>query len=308
MTNPPDSARRASDDRGDLRPRLREQLASYSERRHASRLRRALRRGLPLAVVRASRTLGPLTGRPIPVTASTFWGDRMAVRLPEGLSCELYGYGYFEEGLTAFLIAELPAGGRLFDVGAHYGYFTRLGAALVGREGEVHSFEPTPSTFGLLARNTADLSNVTANQVAVWHEAAELELSDFGPAMSMYNSLFTPRLAGRPRIPAGRYPVQAVPLDEYAESAGSPDFVKIDAESAELSVLRGMEALIAAARPKITLEVGDFGVEDAPASRSVLEWVIDRGYEPYEYVNGRIQAHELRETYGYDNILLVANS
>jgi FkbM family methyltransferase len=157
-----------------------------------------------------------------------------------------------------------------------------------------------------LIRNTADLPNVTCNQAAVWHAAASLRLNDFGPSMSMFNSLLAPRLDAADSPGAAGVEVQALALDDYADRFGAPGFVKIDAESAEWSILQGMGQLLNSGRPKLTLEVGDYGVEGAPPSRVLLDYVIDCGYAPFDYRDGRIRPHDLQDTYGYDNILLVA--
>ena len=43
--------------------------------------------------------------------------------------------------------------GALFlDVGANLGYWSAFAAMLVGREGEVHAFEPVPAFFASLER------------------------------------------------------------------------------------------------------------------------------------------------------------
>lgn len=225
---------------------LSDRLAHVVHLRQASKPRRAFSLGWRLAAIMAARK----TGRQIPVRAMTFWGDRMRVLLPEPLSCELYGYHFFEEGLSAFMLAEVHPGQHVYDVGAHYGYFTRLASMLVGPRGAVHSFEPTPSTFSMLTKNTDDLANVTRSQVAVWHSRQMLSLKDFGPCMSMFNSLMAPRLRDPDGHEADAIEVQAVSLDEYAERCGSPDFVQIDAESAEWSILQGMATIFAKDRPE----------------------------------------------------------
>jgi FkbM family methyltransferase len=255
---------------------LSERLAHVVHLRQASKPRRAFSLGWRLAAIMAARK----TGRQIPVRAMTFWGDRMRVLLPEPLSCELYGYNFFEEGLSAFMLAEVHPGQHVYDVGAHYGYFTRLASMLVGPHGAVHSFEPTPSTFSMLTKNTDDLANVTRSQVAVWHSRQMLSLKDFGPCMSMFNSLMAPRLRDPDGHEADAIEVQAVSLDEYAERCGSPDFV--------------------------TVEVGDFDVDGAARSRALLDHVIGHGYAAFDYRDGRIQPHTLRDVYGYDNIMLIA--
>jgi FkbM family methyltransferase len=282
---------------------LSDRLAHVARLRQASRPRRACSLGWRLAAIMAARK----TGRQIPVNALTFWGDRMRVLLPEPLSCELYGYRFFEEGLSAFMLAEVRPGQRVFDVGAHYGYFTRLASMLVGPHGTVHSFEPTPSTFSMLARNTSDLANVTRTQAAAWHSRGTLSLKDFGPCMSMFNSLMAPRLSDSNGHASVAIEVEALSLDEYAERCGPPDFIKIDAESAEWSILQGMATMLARHRPKVTVEVGDFDVEGAARSRQLLDHVLGYGYTPFDYRDGRIQPHTLRSVYGYDNIMLIAS-
>ncbi len=231
----------------------------------------------------------------------------MAVRLPEPLSADVFTYGYFEEGLSTVMLARLAPGMTFVDVGAHYGYFTLLAAHLVGDRGHVHSFEPTPGTFGILRANTTSLANVTVNSAAVWHERATLQIQDFGPALSMYNSLGVPRLGDHQtrRAQAREVTVEAVSLDQYVARTGAvPDFVKIDAESTELQVLQGMTEVMERHRPTVSIEVGDLAT-NAPVSRTLLEYVIDRGYEPFEVMDGEIRPHSLSGRYEYDNILLV---
>lgn len=281
-------------------------LSRRAHLRKGPRLRRVPRWGLRLAIMHASRALGAATGRTFRVPGRLFWRDRMTLRLPELLSCHLFVYGYFEEGLTRILLSELRPSDVLYDIGAHYGYFTRLGARLVGPEGSVHSFEPTPSTFAMLRSNTEDLPTVSVNNAAVSDAAGEVRLHDFGPALSTFNTMFDDPLlpAGVEALPETERVVPAVSLDEYAEQAGAPDFVKIDAERAELQILQGMEGILRERRPKITVEVGRDS-PGAPSSRSVLDHIVARGYRPLEHRGGEIRAHTLQETYEYANILLV---
>jgi Methyltransferase FkbM domain len=61
-------------------------------------------------------------------------------------------------------------GDIVFDIGANAGYFTELFSDLVGPNGEVHAFEPLPSTFEHLSRSLARFpryENVFLNCVAL---------------------------------------------------------------------------------------------------------------------------------------------
>src|SRR5258707_5692240 len=80
------------------------------------------------------------------VTAKTFFGRPMQVHLPDLVGVKLYQYGFFEEGLTRALIERLQPGDTFVDIGAHVGYYSVLASLLVGAEGHVVSFQPTPRT------------------------------------------------------------------------------------------------------------------------------------------------------------------
>src|SRR4051794_26544966 len=72
--------------------------------------------------------------------ARTYWGQRMEVRLPETQSEKLVRFGLTEPELTAYVLALLRPGQIFIDVGAHYGYYSVLGAGLVGPRGHVYAF------------------------------------------------------------------------------------------------------------------------------------------------------------------------
>src|SRR5262245_18954658 len=47
----------------------------------------------------------------------------------------------------------LQPGMTVVDLGAHIGYFTLMSARLVGPNGRVYAFEPSPSSFLMLRKN-----------------------------------------------------------------------------------------------------------------------------------------------------------
>lgn len=263
------------------------------------------------AFVVFANQLNERRGWTVELPVNLFWDAGMNVVLPESMSQVLYRYGILEPGLTYFLLFYLKPGMTFFDVGAHFGYFSVLASDLVGKTGHVHAFEPTPSTFAVLHQNLSVKGNATPHPVAVWSEDSTLMLTDLGTRFSAHNSAFAPRLRqGRStdRLMTKKrvYQACATSLDLNIAATGAvPDFVKIDAESAESHVLAGMEETFTLHRPIVTLEVGDFGVSDTPSSRALLEMVLRRGYVAFEYSSGAIRRHLLTTDYKYDNILLV---
>lgn len=248
----------------------------------------------------AARTLR----RPVTVTARTFWDGEMTVVFPEQVSVSIARYGVFEEGLTSILMQHLKPGMVFYDVGAHFGYFGLLALWLVGDAGQVHAFEPTPSTFEVLTKNLGGKPNVRLNNAAVFREESTLSLSDYGLTFAAHNTLGAGKLDEKTRttLTPTQVAVRALPLDAYVRAGGAkPDFVKVDAEGAELDILKGMGGLLNEDGPAISLEVGDPGAPGG--SRDVLEYLTSRGYRPYEYRDGSIVPHQPRERYEYDNLL-----
>jgi len=246
--------------------------------------------------------------RPFKITAKTFWGDEMSVVIPEVVSLSILRYGYFEEGLTKMVLEYLKPGATFLDIGAHLGYFTALGSVIVGKNGSVHSFEPTPSTFTLLQSNVKDKNNVILNNHALFSKKTTLIFNDYGIEYSAFNSFVDARLDKNTlkRINPKKLKVDAISLDEYIYNKKiHPDFIKIDAESAEYEILRGMSQTINDIRPIISIEVGDMDIEGVKSSRDCIQYLIERGYQPYEYKEGRIIRHKLKERYSYDNILFL---
>jgi FkbM family methyltransferase len=142
--------------------------------------------------------------------------------------------------------AVTQAGDVVVEAGANIGAYTVLFAQWVGAAGHVFAFEPVPS---IARRLRAELAlNRVADRVTVI-EAAVAERSGT-------LSLTAPGRAGinRPAVPGDpdsqRLVVTTAGLDEFcAERRVTPRVVKIDVEGAELSVLRGARATIAAAPP-----------------------------------------------------------
>lgn len=238
-------------------------------------------------------------------TARTFYGDTLVVILPDLVSLSIYRYGVFEEELTYSLLRFLKRGDIFIDVGAHIGYFTLLASRLVGDSGQVIAFEPTPRSRGILEYNTKYRTNVKIEPFAAWSRSdAVLNINDFGWTFSAYNSAFNPRIAQN--LVPEKIQARTVALDEYLARHGVvPSFVKIDAESAEFEILKGMVQTLHTCQPLISVEVGDFDLPGVPTSRELIEHLMGCGYKPFECQGGELVDHQIRDRYGYNNILFI---
>lgn len=270
-------------------------------------LRKVLARPGPTLVSKVLERWCRSRGAAMPMTARTFWGAPMHVVFPDRVSLTIYRYGFFEDDLTRVFAEVLRPGMVFFDVGSHFGYFSLLASHLVGPSGQVHAFEPTPSTFEVVSKNLAGLPNARANNVAAFREDTDLIFRDYGIEFSAFNSLGASKLtpAEEARARPREVRVRARAIDSYvAETGVTPDFLKIDTEGAELPVLEGMERLLRTRRPMLTLEVGDVGTQAGEReSRRVVDHMLARGYDALEWSGDRLVPHTPRERYDYGNIL-----
>jgi FkbM family methyltransferase len=182
-----------------------------------------------------------------------------------------------------------------------------LFANLIGKEGRVIAFEPTPWTYSLLLENTKDLDGVNIFQKAVSDSAKDIQLADYGPGYGAYNSAHVAGAADLAKE-SQNIEVSAVTLDEQLAISGlRPDIVKIDAEGFEHEVLLGMAYALSlgGARPLISIEVAG-GALWAKGRNQALILLRDKGYHLFEIsVEGLLVPHVIQENYGYDNLVAV---
>jgi FkbM family methyltransferase len=191
------------------------------------------------------------------VSAPLICDQSMTVVLPEAVSTTLYCYGFFDPSVCHMMLDCVQPGDAIFDVGSHFGFFSIFASVLAGENGQVHCFEPTPSTFEMLSQNTSALKNVRRNNCAASEHAGEMPLRDFGLKYCAFNTLGDARLEEAP--PSRLIDVQVIALDDYcAKNRVFPQFVKIDAENSELQVLHGLQkTLKSSSRIALAIEVSE---------------------------------------------------
>ena len=174
-------------------------------------------------------------------------------------------WGRFEPKETDWFVRLIEPGDTIVDVGANVGYYTLIGAKLVGEKGRVFAFEPDPESFALLERNVRmnGLTNVVLERKAVSSEAGSIRLY-LAAANKGDHRIYQPTDEERAYVE-----VEAVTLDDYfADDSGRIDFTKIDTQGAEVVILRGMEKTLRE-NPELQMAVeywpwglSDFGFED----------------------------------------------
>jgi FkbM family methyltransferase len=282
-------------------------LAQRIRYNSGSRYQRIVEDPIRFTSLRLFVRLARLLRRSFTIPVRTFWGADMSVALPECVSTQIALTGITEESLTTMVVMCVKPGMTFLDVGAHFGYYSLLASALVETWGHVHSFEPTPSTFSLLCKNVGRISNVSVNNVAVSNEEKTVTFNDYGLVYSAFNSIYSARVKPEyaDSIRSKQIQVETLTLDQYVnDNKLAPDFVKIDAESAEYEILKGMQITIAQYHPMISVEVGD-GVDGVMKSKDLILFIQGLGYKAYELRNGELAEHVVKDKYEYDNILFM---
>jgi FkbM family methyltransferase len=163
--------------------------------------------------------------------------------------------GYEPETVSTFLKLTSCAG-VTFDVGAYVGFYTVL-AAHANPSGRVYAFEPHPDAYPRLLRNVQlnRLSNVECLHTAVSDAEGTADLYCGPGGLPTSSSLSLDFMKPHGTVQCVR--VKVVALDEFVRERGIArvDLLKIDTESTEPQILRGMQETLRRDRPSIICEV-----------------------------------------------------
>jgi FkbM family methyltransferase len=198
--------------------------------------------------------LRPLGTREVWVVGGPLRGARMRLDLA---THKAYWAGRYEPELQRAIAAIDLQGRTAWDVGAHIGFFTLL---LARRAERVLAVEANPETAARLRRNVElNHAPVDVIEAAVAGAPGTVRFDARSGEESAESSIAT----------HGSREVRAVTLDELLAEHGTPAFVKLDVEGAELDALRAAPQLLAA-RPAIACEVHG-GDEQRRAIAALLE-------------------------------------
>jgi len=144
----------------------------------------------------------------------------------------------YEKDNYNFLRNQVKPGMHIIDIGAHLGLFAVVSSQLAGDTGKIVCFEPTPGTYAVLNQTLKlnQCNNVIPVQGAVSDKegTAIFYVSEIGGCNS--NSL----VKNKPEKETKGYEVKLFTIDKIVQQyALIPNLIKIDAEGAELDVLKG---------------------------------------------------------------------
>ena len=203
---------------------------------------------------------------------------------------------YWFDRILAYLTNSRGREPVFYDVGANEGMFT---VSYAQRCSRVISFEPVQASYDRLTQaiaraageNRLDPGRVTPVQMGLADTNATMEIHLYSD--DSFNSLYE---RGEQELEhygidvTGRELVTVVPLDQLVaeQQLTPPDFMKIDVEGAELSVLRGAAGTLnesrpdesAQGRPIVVTEYSVDNTENAGYERElIVAFLEEAGYE-----------------------------
>ena len=177
----------------------------------------------------------------------------------EYIGLSIREYGEYSELELKTILEFINEGDTVFDVGANIGCFSVPFAKKVGSNGKVYAFEPQPFINKLLKKNIQEnnLDNVKIIDDGLGAKNQTLKLDDFdyttignfgGISLSGRNNLnYAQKKTDK------KHRVRVRTLNDFIDLQQC-NFLKIDVELMELSVLKGAKEFIKKFRPILWIE------------------------------------------------------
>ena len=196
------------------------------------------------------------------------------------VSAIIVSHGSFEEVELDVVSANLSDNSVFFDIGANVGFYS-LSIAHEIKGVEIHAFEPLPDTVldfkDNMSRNELD-HKIILNQIAVGNTDELVYItSDYHSSNYITDSKST----------QNKIEVECTKVDSYVRdnSIQRIDFIKIDVEGKEFSVLRGGEESLKRFRPIVLVEIlevpSNFFDRKTEGFRETINFMLNLGYKYY---------------------------
>jgi len=206
------------------------------------------------------------------------------------VSAVIVSHGSFEELELNLVSANLPDSSVFFDIGANVGLYS-LSIAHQGRGVEIHAFEPVPDTVldfkDNLSRNGLD-DRIILNQLAV---------ADADGLVYITSDYHSSNYLTDPESTQNKLEVRCTKVDTYVRDKCIQriDFLKVDVEGKELSVLKGAEESLKRFRPIVLAEIfespSDFFDRKTEDFREIINFMLNLGYKYYVIDDKNILVH-----------------
>lgn len=166
---------------------------------------------------------------------------------------------HLDKGGISYIENKIRKGDIIFDIGSHKGAYMNLFVKLTGPGGRVVAFEPQQKLYNYLKQISAQLSweNVTIEHLALSGSNGMAKLyipvnrnsKGSSPGASLIEKFDNYQVEITENVPTET-------LDDYCRRNNlRPNFLKIDTEGNELSILKGGIEIIGQWKPAILVEI-----------------------------------------------------
>lgn len=189
--------------------------------------------------------------------------------------------GAYEEKELDLVRLNVPDDGVFFDIGANVGLFS-LVIARAKRNAIIHAFEPVPDTILTFQKNI-DRNNIPHNRIRINPMAVGAKKGSTYITTDFHSSNYETS----EETEQNHLKIDCITLDEYVSINDFPriDFIKIDVEGKEYSVLKGAEFLLTKYKPNILVEIaenlGKFYDREIEDSHQSIRFLTEKGYQYY---------------------------
>jgi len=189
-------------------------------------------------------------------------------------------HGYYDWRRWAIAAALCTTGDSVIEIGSNIGTETVGFADFLGPSGRVYAFEPLPSNLAILIENARNVRyrNVSVFPCEIGDRSGSVRFAP--PDMRQHSGI------GRVLWQADQtntIEVQCCTLDSLMEKLPRIRALFVDAEGAELRILRGAEGLIKRDAPVIIIEASEVTLKSAGSSTEELATkILDADYDLFE--------------------------
>jgi FkbM family methyltransferase len=230
--------------------------------------------------------------------------NRVKIRLfRDSKLSELIYFG-FEKKEQLFIATVLKEGDYFIDIGANIGLFTLIAADVVGPNGRVIAFEPTPKTYNRLLTNIElnAFDNIDVYNIGLSSSAQKLQFNISNNGYDAWNSFAASNFS----VLNEQIMVDVSTLDfeltKYDKS--KIRLVKIDVEGWEKFVLNGGVDFLKKYSPQLLIEFTEQNTFAAGYMvQEVYDFMVDLGYKWYGLKETELVPTEKQLHYPYENLV-----
>lgn len=207
------------------------------------------------------------------------------LNLDEGIDFSIWLFGAFEHDMLQVYSRLLKPGACVLDIGANIGAHTLPLARLVGTHGRVIAIEATIYAYEKLKKNLSlnpeYAAHVTAKHALLVDKSGLTDQTHthLHSSWPLAGDIDTHPVLGGALKPLGT--AQILTVDQLIDELSLPriDWIKLDVDGNELTVLRGAHQTILRDHPHILLELAPYCHAGIPDQfESLVGWLSDAGY------------------------------